>query len=179
MVPDKTSALPVRLIGIGSALGADQIGWLAVHRLDMVGFTARYPENFLDIDICPSPALLVSQYSSARALILLDAYCSTDPKATVKKFTLGDLNTVNRPCSSHGLDLLQALAICDALDNTQTQVLIVGICIGQDTETANCDKGQDILDMAFPSLIKVLDDEINHLLLQTPKFKHDQSELYG
>ena len=88
-MPEKTSVLPVRLIAMGSALGADQIGWMAVRRLDMAGITALHPERFLEIDICPSPALLVTQCFSARALILLDAYCSADPVGTVRHFLLG------------------------------------------------------------------------------------------
>jgi len=151
---------PVRIVGIGSALGADQIGWLAAHRLEAEGFRERYPANMVDVDICCSPALLTAQSCSAQAMILLDAYYSDDPAGSVRRFAVDDLDTVHQPASSHGFDIRQALELYVALENKLLPLSIIGICVGRDASGTNRQSAATILEIAFPSLVKTVDAAI-------------------
>ena len=158
MQPLNTSALPIRLLGLGSPIGTDQIGWLAIHQLDATGFKEHHPANLLEIDICQLPVFLVTQFSSAQALILLDAYCSDDPVGSVRRFTVEELDTVHRPASSHGFDLKQALALFNSLEKEHPPVSVIGICIGVDA--ADAESPYKILEKSFPVLVEAIDMEI-------------------
>lgn len=160
MVPGNTSTSPVRIVGIGSALGADQIGWLAANQLETTGFKERYPANLVEVSICRSPVLLTTQCSSAQMLILLDAYYAADPAGSVRLFTIEELDTVHRPASSHALDIRQALELYAALENHLLPLSIIGICVGCDASETNRQSTAAILEIAFPALVKVIDAEI-------------------
>lgn len=160
--------LPVRIIGTGSPLGADRLGWLAVRRLEATGIKERHPANTVEVDICQSPALLAAQCSPAQALILLDAYCSDDLPGSVRQFAAGDLDTVLRPASSHGFDIRQALELYAALVENPPPLSIIGVCVGQkpyETDEQSC---ASILETAFPELVKVIDKAINGNMEQLP-----------
>lgn len=159
-----TPVLPVRLIALGSALGADQIGWLAARRLDAAGITALYPEKFLEIEICPSPALLVTQCSSVRALILLDAYCSADPVGTVRNFSVEEFESLHHPASSHGFDISQVLAIRSSLEAQLPPVRVIGVCIGDRVDIADVRPPSEILELAFPALLEIIDLDVQYFL---------------
>ena len=160
MVSANTSTLPVRVVGLGSALGADQIGWLAVHQLETTGFKERYPANLVDVDICRSPVLLTMQCSSAQALVLVDAYYSDDPPGSVRLFALEDLESVHRPSSSHGLDIRQALELHTVLEKHQLPLSIIGISVGRKEAGTKAQSASAILEVAFPALVKAIDAEI-------------------
>ena len=154
MQPLNTNVLPIRLLGLGSATGADQIGWLAVQQLGATGFKDHYPANLLEIGICQSPVFLLTQFSSSRALILLDAYCSADPIGSVRCLSVEELDTVHRPASSHGFDLKQALAMRNSLEQVHIPVSVIGLCIGTDADAQQPGK---ILEKSFPILIERID----------------------
>ena len=160
MVPGNTSTSPVRIVGIGSALGADQIGWLAANQLETTGFKERYPANLVEVSICRSPVLLTTQCTSAQVLILLDAYYSAVPAGSVRLFTIEDLDTVHRPASSHALDIRQALDLYVALENHLPPLSIIGICVGRDASETNRQSTAAILESAFPALVKSIDAAI-------------------
>ena len=159
-----TSTSPVRIVGIGSAHGADQIGWLAARQLDAAGLKESYPENLLDIDICESPVLLVTQCSARQALILLDAYCSGEPVGSVRRFTVEDLDTAHRPASSHGIDLKQALALRKSLEGGNPPVSIIGICIGTEADAAANQTPGEVLEKTFPALLDAIDKDIQEFI---------------
>lgn len=165
MVPANTSTLPMRIVGLGSALGADQIGWLAVHQLETTGFKERYPANLVDMDICRSPVLLTTQCSSAQALILVDAYYADDPPGSVRRFALEDLDSVCRPSSSHALDIRQALELYIILEKHRLPLAIIGICVGRQESGANAKSNTAILEIAYSALVKAVDAEIRSIQL--------------
>ena len=154
------STLTVRIVGIGSALGADQIGFLALNQLEAAGYKERYPANLVDLDICKSPVLLITQRSSTQALILLDAYCSDDPVGSVRHIAIEDLDTLHRPASSHGFDLKQALALSISLEKENPPVSVIGICIGTGVDTTDMQTPRDILEKSFPALLDAIDKDI-------------------
>ena len=151
---------PIRVLGIGSDNGADQLGFLAARQLETSGFAARYTACPVDIAICPSPALLAARYSPARALILIDAWRSGQPAGTVRHFSLDDIGSQQTPASSHGIDLKQALEICCSLQTGTLPVSIIGISTGPDTCQRDIQPPFDILETCFPALQEAINRDI-------------------
>jgi len=161
---------------MGSATGADQIGWLAARQLGNTGFNALYPAGRVEISVSQSPAHLVTEASRVQALILLDAYCADDPVGFVRHFNLEDLKSVQRPASSHGFDLAQALALVESLDKPGTAVLVIGICIGTDVDAGDRQTASEILESAFPALLEAIDSDIRKLMSAGPQEVRETSD---
>lgn len=164
---NRTSLMTVHIVGIGSALGADQLGWLAVRQLDSAGFKQRYLPERVNLSMCRSPALLVTQYAAAQALILLDAYCADDPAGNVRRFSVAEPGRIQRPSSSHGFDLKQALSLRQVMEKSCPPVTIFGICAGDESCMTDTNAVDNILDKAYPVLEKNLDAEILKYLPQS------------
>jgi len=154
---------PIRVLGMGSAIGADQIGWLAARQLERTGFKARHPGKRVDIALCQSPAHLATEHSPAQALILLDAYCADDPVGRVRRFSPEDLASVRQPASSHGFDLKQALALLASLEEPTPAVSVIGICIGTRVDATDRQAPSGILEKAFPALLDAIDGVIQRI----------------
>ncbi|GEM_PF-2072548 len=162
MATENTPAASIHILGVGSALGADQLGILAVHALDAAAFRERHPDRRIDIDVCLSPALLAAQCTSGQPLILLDAYCSDEPPATVRRISIEELETVQRPASSHGFDIRQALALSQVLNGENPPVSVIGICVGATPGAIDCPAPGVILNRALPALLRTIDHTIRH-----------------
>jgi len=163
MAAENTPAASISIIGMGSSLGADQLGLLAARELDTTAFRKRYPDKLVDIGTCLSPALLARQCIPGRTLILLDAYCSDDPVASVRHFSIHDLETVRRPASSHGFDIRQALALSHVLNEDNPPVAVIGICVGAKPDVTDTRTPGAILKMALPTLLHTIDNTIRNL----------------
>lgn len=155
---------PIRILGMGSENGVDQLGWLAARQLKASGFAARYPEVPVDVAICQSPALLAARYTPAHALILVDAWKSGQPAGAVRHIDLDDIESVRRPASSHGLDIRQALDLCSALENGKLPVSVIGISTGPEAQAHDMQPALDILEICLPALQEAIDREIRKLL---------------
>ncbi len=156
--------LPIRVLAMGSDSGTDRIGFLTIHRLEAIGFKHRYPDNFVATAICRSPALLAARYAPARALIVLDAYCSSDPLGRVRRLAVKDLESKHRPSSSHGFDLKQALQLCTTLEGGNLPVSVVAISIGAEEDTTDTQKAHKLLEMSFPAVLNTVDEDIRAIM---------------
>ncbi|NOX27226.1 MAG: hypothetical protein GXP21_03350 [Gammaproteobacteria bacterium] len=159
---------PIVVLGLDFAPGSGQVGALAARKLDNIGFTRRYPDNLIDIDICHSPDLLLERCSSAHALILLDAYFATEPVGLIKHFTIADLDATHQSASSHGFDIKQTLELCAAADIDPQQISIIGLCVGRDAYETTGQPITEVLDCAFQALVNAVDAEIKRYKLQLP-----------
>lgn len=167
MPPKNTSGLmTVQVVGLGSALGVDQLGWLAVQRLDSAGLKQRYPAGQVNLSLCQSPALLVARFAAAQALIILDAYYADDHAGRLRRFSAAELGSIQRPASSHGYDLKQALSLWQVLEKSSPAVSIFGICAGDEACSMDANTVGNIHDESFPLLEKTLDAEIMRYLSQ-------------
>ncbi|HEC07138.1 MAG TPA: hypothetical protein ENJ12_09810 [Thiolapillus brandeum] len=146
----------IRVTGTGSLMGADQLGLLAARKLAAGDLRERYPGVHIDIDTCLSPSLLPTRPAPGQALILLDAYFGEDPPACVRRVTAAALETVQRPASTHGFDLPQALAVLQALHDDRLPVAIIGICAGSAPDAADLQAPGKLLETALPALLGML-----------------------
>ena len=125
-----------KIIGIGSPVAGDDLGWLAIDWLRDVGFD-RHAE-LLTLDR-PGPALLDHLQPDAQ-VILIDAMDAGLPAGTLRELVLDDLLTQARPPSSHDLGLAEALALAKALGALPMQMHLIGIqmaCVVEDLRSPN------------------------------------------
>lgn len=175
MAVETLSDLPVCIAGIGSAQGADSIGWLAIHRLDSGGLLRRYPPGMLELEACDSPGLLAACCYRARALIVLDAYVADDAPGRVRRFEIGELDSLERPTSCHGIDLAQALEMIAVLEGRARPVAVFGICTGQRPHGLSAQAVHGILDQAYTRLVRLLDGELQGLIAVGDSSRSQQS----
>ena len=112
-----------RIIGIGSPVAGDDLGWLAIDWLRDAGFD-RYAE-LLTLDR-PGPALL-DHLQPAGSVILIDAMEANLAPGTVRELPLEDLIVTARPPSSHEFGLAETLALARALGTLPQRLHVIGI----------------------------------------------------
>ncbi|HPE79039.1 MAG TPA: hydrogenase maturation protease [Gammaproteobacteria bacterium] len=112
----------IRIIGLGSPFGDDQVGWRVIEllqdRLD--------PQ--VDLVALDRPgAALINWMAGVRRLVIVDALVSGHAPGHTARLTDSDLDALAGGTSSHQLDLAQTLALAGALDCLPEQVEIYGI----------------------------------------------------
>jgi len=111
------------IIGIGSPVAGDDLGWLAIDWLRNAGFD-RYAE-LLKLDR-PGPALLDHLHPDSR-VILIDAMDANLAPGTIRVLPLEDLIVTARPPSSHEFGLAESLALARALGTLPQRLYVIGI----------------------------------------------------
>jgi hydrogenase maturation protease len=114
---------PWRIIGIGSPVAGDDLGWLAIEWLREAGFGRR--AELLTLDR-PGTALL-DHLQPDTHVILIDAMDADLASGTVRELPLADLIVRARPPSSHGLGVAETLALARALGTLPQRLHIIGI----------------------------------------------------
>ena len=112
-----------RIIGIGSPVAGDDLGWLAIDWLRNAGFERRAELFALDR---PGPALLDYLQPDAR-VVLIDAMDAGLAPGTIRELPLTDLIVTARPPSSHEFALAETLALAQALGTLPQRLYVIGI----------------------------------------------------
>lgn len=119
-----TNKHTLRVIGIGSNHGADQVGWIACELLQKK--IQAYP---VDWKFCRTPAQLPELMQNCDAVVLVDAVLSDKPAGQVLSLKKDDLLALSLPCSSHGIGVAQALQLTEALKQLPACCEILGITV--------------------------------------------------
>lgn len=119
---------PVRIVGIGSAHGADRVGWQAIDEIGRRGLVQRLPPGVVSLHRCAVPAQLVNLLEGCRLALLLDAVAA-EPGALLR-LRPGELEAGGTTLSAHGLGVRESLQLLSALAAEPPQVRIIGIGIG-------------------------------------------------
>jgi len=112
-----------RIIGIGSPVAGDDLGWLAIDWLRNAGFD-RYAE-LLTLDR-PGTALFEYLQPGGR-VILIDAMDAGLLPGTIRELGLDDLLVTARGPSSHEFGLAETLALGNAMGTLPQSMRILGI----------------------------------------------------
>lgn len=119
--------IALRILGIGSPSGDDQAGWLTVDALLAEGVQSTE----IDIQKLDRPgAHLVSLLDDAAWVILIDAIQSQEPAGHIRHFCAADWPAYRHGLSSHGLGVLDALALARELGSLPSRLDLYGIEIG-------------------------------------------------
>ena len=142
----------IRVIGIGSHHGADVTGWLACDMLQTQTTSQR-----IDWQLCRTPAQLPELIANYNAVVILDAVLSDKPVGQVLTLTLPDQHEwYNSPCSSHGLNVIEALQLASALGQSPMHTYILGITINQQQDASLI--AQNALPRLQQELVKILNN---------------------
>jgi hydrogenase maturation protease len=118
----------VRILGIGSPSGDDQAGWLTVDALLASG-VQRSGERVIDKLDRPG-ANLIPLLENTSWVILVDAMQGGGPAGRIQRFGRKDWPDYCRGLSSHGLGVLDALSLAQALGSLPARLDLYGIEIG-------------------------------------------------
>lgn len=120
--------MTVRILGIGSPSGDDQAGWLTV---DALLAESVHTGGEVIIDKLDRPgAQLISLLGDAAWVILIDAMQSDDAVGRIRHFGVEDWPAYHHGLSSHGLGVLDALALARELGSLPARLDLYGIEIG-------------------------------------------------
>ena len=115
----------IRIIGIGSAHGADGVGWLACERLQPSLNTHQ-----LDWQLCRTPAQLPQLVQDCEAVVIIDALLSDAPAGRVVSLTWPmRLEHYAPGYSTHGINVIEALQLAETLDLLPAQTYLLGLTI--------------------------------------------------
>jgi hydrogenase maturation protease len=119
---------PVRVLGIGSPAGDDQAGWLAVDALLAEGGAAGVSAVITKLD--RPGANLIPLLENASWVILIDAMQSGGLLGQIRHFSHVDWPAYGHGLSSHGLGVVEALSLAQALGSLPPRLDLYGIEIG-------------------------------------------------
>jgi hydrogenase maturation protease len=115
--------VPWHIIGVGSPVVGDGLGWAAIEALRAAGLADAHELLTLDR---PGPAL-IEHLTPGTCVILLDAMEAGLAPGSVRELDLEDLIAMARPPSSHHLGLAETLALARTLGVWPQQLHLLGI----------------------------------------------------
>jgi len=125
-VNPERSAEGWRIIGVGSPVVGDDLGWAAIAALEEAGLNRC--ADLLSLDR-PGPALL--DYLQGRSrVILIDAMQAGLEPGSVRALSPEELIASAHPPSSHDLGLAETLALARALDCMPARIYVIGVETG-------------------------------------------------
>jgi hydrogenase maturation protease len=138
----------VRVVGIGSPHGDDQIGWRLVEAV----------EGALDAEAeyyrASSPLDLIDHMGGCARVVIIDACCSGRSPGSAKVFEGGEAFFAESPARScHALGVGQALALAQALGRCNSEIALFAVEAGR---TAPGSELSPELTAALPRLVAQL-----------------------
>ena len=122
----------LRILGIGSPFGDDQLGWAVVHLLQQQTSLHRFMPKQLQMTCCDRPGMhLLELMRNAKTVFLIDAIKSGAPLGTLHCVTNKQIEDVGNALSTHGLGIAEAMKMGAALNELPEQVVLYGIEIGE------------------------------------------------
>lgn len=117
----------VRIVGIGSPFGADQLGWIAIDTLS----SCNLPDcELIKLDR-PGSALL-DYFRGVKCIILIDAVDQNKLPGCVDLIQPEQLDQMRCLTSSHGFGVAEAVVLADQLGELPPQLYLIGIQMGED-----------------------------------------------
>ncbi|MFO8152283.1 hydrogenase maturation protease [Thioalkalivibrio sp.] len=112
-----------RIIGVGSPVTGDDLGWRAIEALRAAGLDRCAELLALDR---PGPALL-EYLQPDGAVILIDAMEAGLPPGSIRELRLDELVRAGRMPSSHDFGVADALALAQALKRLPRRLHVLGL----------------------------------------------------
>jgi len=121
----------IKIIGIGSPFGADQLGWEVIKHLQ--NDLRRQPgkqDNISLLSLDRPGTVLLEKMQGADKVILIDALAGTLKPGQVMKLTIDDIENTGTSISSHSMGLRETLMLGKSL-NTLPEIIILGVDFGE------------------------------------------------
>ena len=121
----------IRIIGLGSPFGDDQVGWRVIESLK-----GRLPRTIDLIALDRPGAGLIRWMQKVDHLVLIDALTSGAAPGSVIRLDAADLPTDRSRLTSHDLALSDTLRLAERLGCLPARIEIFGIELGSCTDEA-------------------------------------------
>jgi hydrogenase maturation protease len=148
----------VSVIGIGSPLGDDRLGWLALDALGKSARLAHLIPQRLRLEVVDRPGLsLLSVWRGAHSVILVDAVRSGAEPGTALRVAQDALANAGHGVSTHDFGIAAAVALARALHQLPAALVLLGL------EADPRSSGADLspaLQAALPGFLRLLENEV-------------------
>jgi len=124
---------PIRIIGIGSPFGDDQLGWKMITVLEQESSTI--PVSEWTLVRCDSPSSLLSLMNGAECVYLIDAVQTGATPGTIHRWQGEEIINFAHSLSSHGIDVASVIALGKALAELPPTLILYGIELSIETIT--------------------------------------------
>ena len=144
----------IRVIGIGSHHGADLTGWLACERLQTIAGTKHFDWQF-----CRTPAQLPHLLADCHAVVIVDAVLNDKPAGQVVSLSWPvQHDRYHSLCSSHGINVIEALQLVSTLGMLPPQTHLLGLTVTDQHQDATT-----VVIKALPQLQQELNRIVNRV----------------
>jgi hydrogenase maturation protease len=145
---------PVRIIGVGSAHGDDQLGWAVVEALRDIPLPAD-----VALHCVSTPATeLLPLLMDARRVVIVDAIASDARSGTLLRCHPRDLRRRDGDLSGHGLSVDSALDLAAALGALPEEVVLLGLAVDADAPRPGASMTRAVT-RALPALVAAVAKE--------------------
>jgi len=144
---------PVRIIGIGSPHGGDQIGWSAIEALQAQELPALYAKGLISMEKFDRPGtLLLEHMRGAELVILIDALVHGGEPGNVLRLRVDEVTCRGSLISAHSVGVAETLALGQVLGDLPDRLMIFGITVGE-VGTSDCQAADGVLDQKTQDLL--------------------------
>ncbi|MGD8784887.1 MAG: hydrogenase maturation protease [Thioalkalispiraceae bacterium] len=123
--------IPIKVIGIGSPFGQDQLGWLVIERLNSTLPETKAQQVQLRASDRPGIQLL-QELKDCAAAILIDAIDDKARAGQVVQLDKTALIAQGNTLSSHAMGVSETLSLGQALGELPQQLYLAGLCVDTD-----------------------------------------------
>ena len=135
----------IKILGVGSPFGDDQVGWKVIDNLQKSYLNQQIILKKLD-----RPHLhLLDEMEYSEIVYIVDAMKSESSIGTIKRLTIDNIVAEKRPLSSHDFVVIHSLQLANALNQLPNQLVLFGVEIGK------IDKSEKISEEVKKAISKV------------------------
>ena len=147
----------IKIIGIGSPFGEDNISWQVIDLLKKSPHLKNQSQP-LSIEQYDRPGLrLLDLMANAQMVILIDAVVTGQPVGTLHRLQKKEIQEFKCIFSTHDLGIAQTLKIGEALNMLPQEILLYGIEIDPDNRNTDL---TEVLHLAIQETAKRILQEI-------------------
>ncbi|KGP63355.1 hydrogenase [Legionella norrlandica] len=124
----------IKILGIGSPFGDDQVGWLVAEGLKKELDLSPDIDRKVSVECHDRPGLrLIELLDSQQVVFLIDAVKSGGTIGTIHHLKNSEIYTLKNALSTHAIGVVQALQLANSLDVLPEHIILYGIEIGDAT----------------------------------------------
>ena len=150
----------MKIIGIGSPFGQDQLGWQVIELLETL-FTPTDKQHIQLIKTDRPGIRLLELLKNTDSAILIDAINDSQKTGQILELNRSQLLLQSKPFSSHALGVSEALRLGNALGELPRMLRLFGLCIN--INSAATIPKQDIQNLAGVVIKSINTPENQHV----------------
>ena len=150
----------LRVLGIGSPFGDDQLGWDVVKLLQQRSVLEPFIPKELQLMCCDRPGMyLLELMRDAKCVFLIDAVKTGAAVGTLHCFQNEEISALNSKLSTHAIGLADAITMGAILQELPEKITLYGIEVGD----IHC---QFSLSETIAQAINLLSEQLENDILQ-------------